>query len=122
MSKVRGVSRNRDLAVVFGVALAALFSLASMEGFFTQRIPSEFHFPLWALMVLVLIFIPLLRGVTRWTALGAGIVGIILIIWISFELIVFIPSTEAFGPILGLVFAILFSLFSFRAYTEKPST
>lgn len=113
------MSRNRDLAATFGVALVALHSLAATIGYFTKHIPTDLHIPIWTLMVLILIFIPLLRGVARWTALGAVIAGIMVIILLLFELSAFVPASEAFGPVLGLIFAILFTFFSFRAYLEK---
>ena len=112
------MSRNRDLAAAFGVMLVALHSLAAMTGYFAQYIPVKFHSLVWIFTVLILIIIPLIRGVARWTALGAGIVGIILAIWILFEL-TFLPPAAMFGPVLGLVLTALFAFFSFRAYIEK---
>jgi nicotinamide riboside transporter PnuC len=114
------MSKNRDLAAAFGVLCAVLFSIAYMTGYFTEYIPVKYHFPIWVLNVLIIIFIALVRGVARWTALGAGIVGIVVVIWILFELTIIRPA-EAFGPILGLIFAALFAFFAFRAYLEKPS-
>jgi hypothetical protein len=114
------MSRNRDSAAAFGVMLVALHSLAAMTGYFAQHVPVKFHFLVWILTVLILIFIPLVRGTARWTALGAGIAGIILVIWILFEL-TFLPPAAMFGPILGLVLAVFFAFFSFRAYLEKAT-
>ena len=108
------------MAAVFGVLMGALHSIAAMTGFFARDIPAELHPVVWVLMVLVLIFLALVRGGARWTAMGAGIVGIIWVAWILFELAVYIPPAEAFGPVLGVVFAALFAFFGFRAYLEKP--
>lgn len=111
------MSRNRNLAVVFGVLLIAWGSLGAMMGFAAQYVPAYLHFPLWVVMVLILIFIPLIRGVARWTALGAGIVGIIGVISFLYELTV-ITRSAAFGPAVALVLSVLFAFFAFRAYFE----
>jgi len=112
------MSRNRDLAAAFGVLVIAWALLGGLMGFVAQYIPAHLHFPLWVLAVLILIFIPLVRGVARWTALGAGIMGIIGVIWFLFELTI-LPPGAAHGPVVGLVFAALFAFFAFRAYLEK---
>ncbi|MCW4033259.1 MAG: hypothetical protein NWF08_07715 [Candidatus Bathyarchaeota archaeon] len=111
------MSRNRNLVAVFGVLLIAWGSLGAMMGFAAQYVPAYLHFPLWVVMVLILIFIPLVRGGARWTVLGAGIVGIVGVISFLYELTVITPSA-AFGPTLALVFSALFALFAFRAYFE----
>jgi hypothetical protein len=67
-------------------------------------------------------FHTLVRGVARWTALGAGIVGIIVIVWDLVNLTIIMPLNAAFGPGLGLVFTALFSYFAFRSYVEKTPT
>jgi nicotinamide riboside transporter PnuC len=115
------MSRNRDLAAAFGVLWVAWASLAAMGNprAFAEDIPVNLHFPFWVLAVLVLIFIPLIRGVARWTALGAGIVGIIVVIFDLVSLTI-VPPAIAYGPIIGLIFAALFAFFAFRAYLEKP--
>ena len=114
----RVMSRNRDLAAAFGVLAIAWALLGAIMGFVAQYIPADLHFPLWVLTVLILIFIPLVRGVARWTALGAGIVGTIGVIWFLVELTI-LPPGAAYGPVVGSVFAALFAFFAFRAYFEK---
>jgi hypothetical protein len=111
------MSRNRNLAAVFGVLLIAWGLLGAIMGFVAQHIPTNLHFPLWVLLVLILIFIPLIRGVKRWTALGAGIVGIIVAIF-ELNALTILPPSVAYGPAVGLVFAVLFAFFAFRAYFE----
>ena len=70
-------------------------------------------------LILVLIFIPLIRGDARWTALGAGIVGIIAVLVDAVELTIISPAA-VYGPLVGVVFAALLAFFAFRAYLEKP--
>lgn len=111
------MSRNRNLVAAFGVLLIAWGLLGALMGFVAQYIPVNLHFPLWVLLVLILIFIPLIRGVERWTALGAGIVGTIVAIFELYELTI-LPSSAAFGPAVALVFSALFAFFAFRAYFE----
>jgi len=89
-----------------------------MSGFAAEYLPDYLHFPSWILFVAILTFIPLIRGTARWTALGAGIVGAIAIIWYLVDLTI-MPLSAAYGPGIGLVFAALFSFFAFRAYLEK---
>jgi hypothetical protein len=112
------MSHNRVLGAAFGVLVVAWALLGAMMGFVRQYLPDYLHFPAWVLIVLILIFIPLVRGVARWTALGAGVVGTIGIIWFIFELTI-VPLSAAYGPVIGLVFATLFAFFAFRAYLEK---
>ena len=114
------MSRNRDLAAAFGVLWVAWVFLGALRGFFAEHVPANLHFPFWVVAVLVLIFIPLIRGVARWTALGAGIVGIIVMIFDLVSLTI-LPPAIAYGPIVGLVFAALFAFFAFRAYLEKSA-
>jgi hypothetical protein len=109
---------NRILAAAFGVLVVAWALLGAMMGFVAQYLPDYLHFPAWMLIVLILTFIPLVRGVARWTALGAGIAGTIGVIWFLFEMTI-VPLSAAYGPAVGLVFATLFSFFAFRAYLEK---
>jgi len=113
------MSRNRDLAAAFGVLAVAWPFLGFATGYTAQYIPASVHLLEWALAVLVLIFIPLVRGTTRWTALGAGIVGIIMAIWAISGFFV-VPPGAAFAPAAELVFTALFAFFAFRAYREKP--
>ena len=68
--------------------------------------------------MLILIFLPLVRSAARWTALGAGIAGIIMAIWALIEIVI-LPRAAMGGPAIGLVLASLFALFSLRAYLEK---
>jgi hypothetical protein len=89
-----------------------------MMGFVEQYLPDYLHFPVWIVIVLILIFIPLVRSVARWTALGAGSVGTIGVIWFLYELTI-MPLSVAYGPIAGLVFAALSAFFAFRACLEK---
>jgi hypothetical protein len=110
--------RNRILAAAFEVLVVAWALLGAMMGFVRQYLPDYLHFPAWMLIVLILIFIPLVRGVARWTALGAGIVGTIGVVWFLFEMTI-VPLSAAYGPAVGLVFAALSSFFAFRAYLEK---
>jgi hypothetical protein len=112
------MSHNRVLAAAFGVLVVAWALLGAMMGFAAQYLADYLHFPAWVLIVLILIFIPLVRDVARWTALGAGIMGTIGVIWFLFELTI-VPLSAAYGPVIGLVFAALFSFFAFRAYLEK---
>ncbi|WP_455368065.1 hypothetical protein [[Eubacterium] cellulosolvens] len=72
------------------------------------------------LNVLILIFIPLVRGVAQWTALGAGIVGAIALIVRVVEMVISpLPKVE---PLIGSVLVVFFAFFAFRAYCEKPSS
>jgi len=112
------MSRNRDLAALFGVLVIAWGMLGTMMGFAAQYLPVHLHFPAWVLLVLILIFIPLVRGIARWTALGAVIVGVIGVIWFLYELTI-LPLSAAYGPAIGVAFVDLFSFFAFRAYLEK---
>lgn len=112
------MSRNRDLAAAFGVLVVAWALLGAMMGFVAQYLPDYLHFPVWVVVVLILIFAPLARGAARWTALGSGIVGTIGVIWFIVELTI-VPLEVAYGPVLGLVFAVLSAFFAFRAYLEK---
>jgi len=66
-----------------------------------------------------LVFIALVRGVARWTALGAGIVGIIWAAWYALGLVT-LPLEAVYALAVGLVFAALFAYFSLAAYREKP--
>jgi len=110
--------KNRDLAAAFGVLVIAWALLGAETGFHAQYLPAYLHFPFWVLAVLILIFIPLVRGVARWTALGAGVMGTIGVIWFLVTTTI-MPLSAAYGPVVGLVFAALFAFFSFRAYFEK---
>jgi hypothetical protein len=111
------MSKNRNLIAAFGVLLIAWGSLGLTMGFAEQYIPTYLHFPLWLVMVLILIFIPLVRGGARWTTLGAGIMGIVGVISFLYELTIITPSA-AFGPTIALVLSALFAFFAFRAYFE----
>ena len=115
------MSINRNLAAVFGVLFVAWGLMGAIMGFVAQYVPTNLHFPLLVLLVLILIFIPLIRGVKRWTALGAGIVGIIVAISELIALTL-LPTSAAYGPGIALVFAVLFAFFAFRAYLEKTSS
>jgi len=101
------------------VLMVAWPLLGFATGYYARYVPTSVHLLEWPLIVLVLIFIPLVRGTTRWTALGAGIVGIIWLIWGVLGLSV-IPPGAVYGPVAQLVFAALFAFFAFRAYREKP--
>lgn len=113
------MSRNRDLASAFGVLLVAWGMLGYASGFAAKYMTSEEMLIGWVFGVLVLVFIPLLlRSAARWTALGAGIVGII---WVLVSLLnmTMLPVGALYGPILDLVFSVLLTYFSFAAYLEK---
>ena len=113
------MSRNRDLAAAFGVLAVAWPLLGFATGFMAQYVPASLHLVVWAVNVLILIFLPLVRSTARWTALGAGIVGIIMVMWAMTE-IVTLPQLPTTGPGLEVVFAAIFALFALRAYFEKP--
>ena len=111
------MSRNRNLVTAFGVLLLAWGSLGILSGFAEQYVPAYLHFPLGVVMVLILIFTLLIRVVARWTALGAGIMGVVGVISFLYELTVITPSA-AYGPAVASVFMALFAFFAFRAYFE----
>ena len=111
------MSRNRDLAAAFGVLIVAWALLGFATGFAARYYPEALLVE-WGLGVLLLVFIPLVRGVARWTALGAGIVGIIWAVWAALGLVT-LPTEAVHAPAVGLVFAALFAFFAFRAYLEK---
>ena len=116
------MSRNRDLAAAFGVLMVAWVLLGFASGFaarYTSVYTEEVQLVEWGLSVLVLVFIPLVRGVARWTALGAGIVGIIWAVWAAAGLAT-LPPEALYAPAVQLVFAALFAYFSLAAYREKP--
>jgi len=66
----------------------------------------------------VLIFTPVVMSKARWTALGAVVAGVIAIIAAILGLVT-IPPSLVVGPGVGLVLALLFTYFSFRAYQQK---
>ena len=113
------MSRNRDLAAVFGVLAVAwpLFGFAT--DFMTQYYPPLVKLVVWAVNVSVISFLTLVRSTARWTALGAGIVGIIMVIWAVIEILI-LPPAAMIGPAVNVVFGTLFALFAWRAYFEKP--
>jgi len=113
------MSRNRDLAAAFGVLAVAWPFLGAATGYTARYVSTTALLLDWAFAVLVLIFIPLVRGTTRWTALGAGIVGIIRAIFAILAIFV-VPLGAAFAPATELVFSVLLAFFAFRAYREKP--
>jgi hypothetical protein len=112
--------KNRDLAAAFGVLAVAWVLFGFANGFFAQYLSVSLHLIVWAIMVLNLIFLPLIRSSIRWTALGAGIAGIIMAIWALIEIFFILPPAAMGGPAIGLVFATLLALFALRAYFEKP--
>ncbi len=112
------MSRNRDLAAVFGVLAVAWPLYGFATGFMAQYYPPWVQLVVWAVNVSVITFLPLVRSTTRWTALGAGIVGTVLVVWAVIE-IVSLPPVAAMGPAVNVVFGALFVLFSLRAYIEK---
>jgi hypothetical protein len=113
------MSRNRDLAAAFGVLAVAWPFVGFATGFEAQYLSASFQLVLGAVTLLILIFIPLVRRTARWTALGAGIAGIIMVIWVVIE-IVTLPQLATRAPVLEVVFAGMFALFALRAYFEKP--
>jgi uncharacterized protein YhhL (DUF1145 family) len=114
------MSRNRDLAAVFGVLAVAWPYYGFATGFMAQYLPASLQLELWAVNVLILIFLPLVRSTIRWTALGAGIAGIIMIIWVGIEIVILPGFLATRAPVLEVVFAGIFALFALRAYFEKP--
>ena len=102
------------LAVAWDLAVFA-------SGYAEQYFPTWSWSSVWLLGVLVLIFIPLVRGTARWTALGAGILGIVGVIAdVSAPVLFVLPLSAAYGPALSMIFKALFAIFGFRAYVEKP--
>jgi nicotinamide riboside transporter PnuC len=85
----------------------------------TQYYPPWVQLVVWAINVSIIIILTLIRGTARWTALGAGIVGIIMVIWAVIEIVI-LPPAVAFGPAVNVVFGALFAFFTLRAYFEKP--
>ena len=113
------MSRNRDLAAAFGVLAIAWPLYGFATGFMAQYYPPSVRLVVWANNVSVIIFLPLVRSTARWTALGAGIVGIIMVMWAVIEIVI-LPPAATIGPAVNVVFGILFTLFALRAYFEKP--
>ena len=113
------MSRNRDLAAVFGVLAVAwpLFGFAT--GFMAQYYPPWVQLVVWAVNVSIIIFLNMVRSTARWTALGAGIVGIIMVIWAVIEIVI-LPPAATTGPAVNVVFGTLFTIFALLAYFEKP--
>ena len=113
------MSRYRDFAAAFGVMAVAwpLFGFAT--GFFEKYLPASLHLVVWAIIVLIVIFLPLVRSAARWTALGAGIAGIIMVAWAVIEIVILPPAAMG-GPAVEVVLGVLFALFALRAYFEKP--
>ncbi len=85
-----------------------------------QYLPTSLHYVVWAVSALILFFLPLVRSTARWTALGAGIAGIIMVVWAVIEIVI-MPRAAIGGPALGIVFAALLATFALRAYFEKTS-
>jgi peptidoglycan/LPS O-acetylase OafA/YrhL len=113
------MSRNRDLAALFGVLMVAWLLAGFASGFAAKYATSQQQLIDFVLGVLVLVFIPLVRGAARWTALGAGIVGIIWVLGTLYSLVI-LPIEASYGPAVQLIFSALFAFFSFNAYREKP--
>ncbi len=111
--------RNRDLAAAFGVLAVAWPLWGFATGVMALYYPPWVQLVVWAINVSVIIFLPLVRSAARWTTLGAGIVGIIMVIWAVVEIVI-LPPTVTFGPAVNVVFGALFALFALRAYFEKP--
>jgi len=97
------MSGNRDLAAAFGVLAVAWPFLGFATGFEAQYLSASFQLVLGAVTLLILIFIPLVRSTTRWTALGAGIAGIIMVIWIG-EVALKSGSAVSTGALASLCF------------------
>jgi hypothetical protein len=107
---------NRGLAAAFGVLSVAWFLFGHTIGFFVGLSA----FIMWTDFVtylLVLIFTPAVMSKASWTALGAVVAGVIRIIRGILGLIS-LPMSLVYGPAVGLVLALVFTYFSFRAYQQ----
>jgi hypothetical protein len=108
---------NRESAAAFGVLSVAWFMLGHSVGFFVGMSA----FIIWTDFVtylLVLIFTPAVMSKARWTALGAVTAGVIRIIRGILGLIS-LPMSLVHAPAIGIVLALGFTYFSFRAYQQK---
>lgn len=107
---------NRGLAAAFGVLSVAWFLFGHTIGVFVGLSA----FIIWTDFVtylLVLIFTPAVMSKASWTALGAVVAGVIRIIRGILGLIL-LPTSLVYGPAVGLVLALAFTYFSFRAYQQ----
>ena len=111
--------RNRDLAAAFGVLAVAWPLWGFATGVMAQYYPPWVQLVVWAVNVSIIVFLTLIKSTARWTALGAGVVGIIMVMWAVIEIVI-LPPAARFGPAVNVVFGALFALFSLRAYFEKP--
>jgi hypothetical protein len=111
------MTKNRELAATFGVLSVAWILLGHTTGYFIGLSAST----VWTSSIatlLVLIFTPAVMSKARWTAAGAVIVGVINIIT-HIVGVTMIPMSMAFGSVVAIVLALLFTYFSFRAYQQK---
>jgi len=108
---------NRELAAAIGVITVAFVLLAYTAGL-DVGLPASIRWIAFIANLLVLIFTPVVMSKARWTALGAVVAGVIAIIAAILGLVT-IPPSLVVGPGVGLVLALLFTYFSFRAYQQK---
>jgi len=108
---------NRELAAAIGVLTVAFVLLAYTAGL-DVGLPVSTRWIALIANLLVLIFTPVVMSKARWTALGAVVAGVIAIIAAILGLAT-IPPSLVVGPGVGLVLALLFTYFSFRAYQQK---
>jgi uncharacterized membrane protein YgaE (UPF0421/DUF939 family) len=119
------MTNNRALAAAFGVINSGTFLLYHTAGIFLP--PNNFPEVIWSgfiVYLLVMIFTPALMVKARWTALGAMLVGVIVLtrpilrITAGFwdRLTLFFGGWAA---TILLLLALPFIYFSFRAYQEK---
>jgi hypothetical protein len=107
------MANNRVLADPFGVLLVAWV----LWVFGGMGVPCLMPSCLLVLIptLLVLIFTPAVVVKVRWTALGAIIAGLAVII----VCIVALAGGEGYVPGVALVLSLMFTYFSFRAYRQK---
>jgi len=111
------MTNNRGLAAAFGVLIVAWILLGHSAGYFIGLSASTVWID-FITTLLILIFTPAVMLKARWTALGAVVVGAVNVIKNSLG-VAMVPTSMAFAPALEGVFALLFTYFSFRAYSAR---
>lgn len=118
------MANNRVLAAAFGVVIASYLLAALILGHTAGTFVGMSPLLLWTVFFIaalpVLVFTPAVMLKFRWTAAGAIIAGLIRII-VAISLLANAPLsvTIRFGAAVGLILALFFTYFSFRAYREK---